>query len=70
MGESYVRPVTGSSEPQPGWVAVWRFRGVVILLLLAFVLTAVWFFRRYIDPNREQDPDFDSGLRVVATRSA
>ena len=64
MGESYVRPVTSAREPRPAWLAVWRFRLVVLALIAAFAFASVWFFRQYIDPNRAQDPSFQEGLRA------
>ena len=56
MGESYVRPVVRAREPRPAWVPVWRFRIVVVALILLLALASVEVFRRYVDPNRAQDP--------------
>lgn len=42
MRESYVRPVTSATEPRPEWIAVWRFRLVAFVLLLAVGATFAW----------------------------
>jgi len=70
MGESYVRPVTRGREPQPAWVPVWRFRIAVILLIAGIAWGALEVFRRYVDPNRSQDPGIGDETNVVETPNA
>ena len=42
MRESYVRPVTAAREPKPEWVALWRFRLVALVLLVALGAATAW----------------------------
>ncbi|HVF06072.1 MAG TPA: hypothetical protein VNA20_14620 [Frankiaceae bacterium] len=42
MRESYVRPVTSASEPRPEWIAAWRFRLVMFVLLVAVGAATAW----------------------------
>ncbi|HVE64132.1 MAG TPA: hypothetical protein VNB94_10055 [Mycobacteriales bacterium] len=70
MGESYVRPVTRAREPEPTWLPVLRFRIVVILLLALIAWGALEVFRRYVDPNRSQDPGIGDETNLVETPNA
>lgn len=70
MRESYVPPVTTAHEPRPAWIAVWRFRVVVVVLIALVALGALEFFRRYVDPNRAQDPGIGEDTNVVETPNA
>lgn len=70
MKESYVRPVTRSREPGPVWLPVWRFRVAVVLIIAAMAWGSVEVFRRYVDPNRSQDPGIgDTGGSVESPSS-
>jgi hypothetical protein len=63
MGESYVRPVTGASEPLPRWVAVWRFRVLALVMLAVLAFVTVEVIQRVQGAER-QDPgvsETDSG---------
>ena len=55
MRESYVRPVTGAREPRPEWVAVWRFRLVALVLLVAVGAAAAWGMNLVLHAA-DQDP--------------
>jgi len=55
MRESYVRPVTGASEPKAEWVAVWRFRLVGLVLLAVAAVVTVWLVNKVLYAA-EQDP--------------
>ncbi len=70
MGESYVRPVTRAREPAPRWLAVWRFRIAVVLLIALIAWGSLEVFRRYVDPNRSQDPGIGEELNVVENPNA
>ena len=70
MGESYVRPVTRAREAHPAWVSVWRFRLGVIVLIAVIAWGALEVFRRYVDPNRSQDPGIGDETNVVETPNA
>lgn len=56
MGESYVRPVTGASEPKPEWVAVWRFRVIALVLLVAIGAGTAWGVNKLLHVASNQDP--------------
>ncbi|HVE99201.1 MAG TPA: hypothetical protein VNA12_08485 [Mycobacteriales bacterium] len=70
MGESYVRPVVAGREPRPAWIGVWRFRVVVVLLIVLIAWGSLEFFRRYVDPNRSQDPGIGDENNVVESPAA
>ena len=70
MRESYVRPATRAHEPRPAWIAVWRFRVVVVLLIALIAFASLEFFRRYVDPNRSQDPGIGDDTNVVESPAA
>ena len=65
MAEPYVRPVVRAREPAPSWLPVWRFRIVVVALIVLLAFTAIEVFRRYVDPNRAQDPGIGSDTGVI-----
>jgi hypothetical protein len=60
MRESYVHPVTGAHEPAPEWHAVWRFRAVTLVLLVAVALGSAWGFNQLLHLG-DQDPTSDIG---------
>ena len=70
MRESYVPPVVSAREPRPAWIAVWRFRVVVVVLIALIAWGALEFFRRYVDPNRSQDPGIGDDTNVVESPNA
>ena len=70
MPESYVPPVTTAREPRPAWIAVWRFRVVVVVVIALIAWGALEFFRRYVDPNRAQDPGIGDDTNVVESPNA
>ncbi len=53
--ESYVSPVTGSAEPRSESAAVWRFRLVALVLLLAVGAGTAWGINQLMNLS-EQDP--------------
>ena len=55
MRESYVPPVTGAREPAPEWHAVWRFRVVTLVLMLALAGATVWGVNQIMHLS-DQDP--------------
>ena len=55
MGESYVRPVTGASEPRSHAVAVWRFRLVAFVLLVVTGAGTAWGINQLMHLG-DQDP--------------
>ena len=68
MGERYVRPPVLAREPAPAWIAVWRFRLVMLVLLALLVLAAVLLFRELTGANA-QDPGVES-LRATLSSGA
>lgn len=55
MGESYVRPVTGASEPRNEALALWRFRVVAFVLLVALGAGFAWGINKAMHLG-DQDP--------------
>lgn len=55
MGESYVRPVTGVTEPRSERLAVWRFRLVALVLLAALGGGTAWGINQIMHLG-DQDP--------------
>ena len=56
MRETYVRPVTGATEPKPEWVAVWRFRLISLLLLVALGAGTAYGVNKLLHLAGNQDP--------------
>ena len=54
--EPYVRPPIVAREPAPRWVAVWRFRLIVLILGAALALVVALVVLHFV--NTEQNPDF------------
>ena len=55
MGERYVRPPLSGSEPPAAWVAVWRFR-LVLLVLFAALAVGIFFLVRMLVGGPEESP--------------
>ena len=55
FSDSYVRPPLVAREATPPWVALWRFRLVILLVLGALVLIGFLAFRQLSGANA-QDP--------------
>lgn len=55
MAESYVRPVTGASEPRSEAAAVWRFRVVALVLLVVVGAGTAWGINQLMHLG-DQDP--------------
>ena len=55
MGESYVRPVTGATEPRSETAAVWRFRLVALVMLLLVGAGTAWGINQVMHLG-DQDP--------------
>jgi hypothetical protein len=66
MREPYVRPPLVPREPAPGWIAVWRFRLVAVVLLVVLVLIGYRAFRKFSGAT-DQDPGVNS-MRTTAAR--
>ena len=47
MAERYVRPPLSGREPNPAWIAVWRFR-LVLLVLFAALAVGIFFLVRWL----------------------
>ena len=54
-GEDYVRPPLVAREATPPWVALWRFRLVLLALLALLVYVGFLAFRQLSGAN-DQDP--------------
>ncbi len=55
MRESYVRPVTGASEPRNEAFALWRFRVISLVLLLVVGAGTAWGINQLVHLG-DQDP--------------
>lgn len=55
MGESYVRPVTGATEPRSETAAVWRFRVAALVVLLMIGAGTLWGVNQLMHLS-DQDP--------------
>lgn len=63
MGERYVRPPLVPREAPAAWLAVWRFR-LTVLLLLAVLLLLVYTGFRHFSGAVSQNPGLSS-LRAL-----
>jgi hypothetical protein len=61
VAEPYVRPPLLAREPLPRWVEVWRFRTLLLLVLLVAFTVLLLVYRQVTGAN-EQDP----GLQALA----
>ena len=68
MPETYVRPVTGAHEPAPEWHAVWRFRAVALVCLVALALVTLWAINKALHVG-DQDPSTGVPSRPTASAS-
>ncbi|TAL19093.1 MAG: hypothetical protein EPN99_10690 [Frankiales bacterium] len=57
--ERWVSPPVVAREASPAWIAVWRFRLLALVLLVAVVVLAVIAFRQVTGANA-QDPGIDA----------
>jgi hypothetical protein len=55
VAERYVRPPLSGSEPPVAWVAVWRFR-LVLLVLFAALAIGIFFLVRMLVGGPEESP--------------
>lgn len=62
--ERWVHPPVVAREAPPGWIAVWRFRLLALVLLALLVVVAVLVFRQVTGANA-QDPGIDALARVL-----
>ena len=69
MGESYVRPVTAAREPAPEWHAVWRFRAVSLVLLVALGVAFAWGVNAVLHAS-DQDPSTGDDGMIPSTAPA
>ena len=66
--ERWVHPPVVAREPQPAWVALWRFRLVAFVVLALLVGAAVVVFRQFTGANA-QDPGIEA-LALLLQRHA
>lgn len=57
--ERWVSPPAVAREAPPAWIAIWRFRLLALVLLVALVVLAVVAFRQLTGANA-QDPGIDA----------
>ena len=67
--EDYVRPPVVATEPPSARAAVWRFRVVTGLLLLALGLTVLLLLLKFANVT-EEDPGFGIGMAPVSQAAA
>jgi hypothetical protein len=66
--ERWVHPPVVGREPQPAWIALWRFRLVALVVLALLVWGAVLVFRQFTGANA-QDPGIEA-LALLLQRHA
>ena len=72
LSQGYVRPPLSASEAAPQWVARWRFRLVMLILVAVLALIGVILFRQLSGANA-QDPGIGAraaGVQLVAAPAA
>jgi hypothetical protein len=71
LPERYVRPPLSGAEPGPAWVAVWRFRLVLLVLFAALAVGIFFLVRALIGSPDEGSPGISAPKPVaVATEPA
>lgn len=60
--EEYVRPPIVPREPSSSRIALWRFRIVALLLLIALVIAFVVLFLQFSDVTGGEDPGLGAPL--------
>jgi hypothetical protein len=62
--ERWTSPPLVAREPAPAWIAVWRFRLVLLVVLALLVLLAVLLFRQLTGANA-QDPGVEAQVSAL-----
>lgn len=65
MAETWVRPPLLGSEAPPAWIALWRFRLVMLVLLVVLVAVLVGVYRQLTGANAQDPGVSDTPDRVV-----